>query len=251
MFSPTRSLGIFGSNLTVAYFFKWVGWWKTTNLGPIFLGSQALWLLNMTAARAHFWPCLDLSWLPKSIFFSPKQKVRPTFIFHPKTPFFFSPEGGFFSPDAFQFHPRNFPWVCACHVRFHPYCDPRSSRVPVPPAAPHGDPRNPSHVPLWVFECLKRMAAWCFLSFFFWGVWIFLGAKTQQYGFFPNNQPKLEQFSGVLQFSRFQPGFLFLFYHLKAGSGCSSRIPPSKAPNSLCTKLLHLIPDSVGGWIGL
>ena len=188
---------------------------------------------------------ISLHWRCKNIW----RSIKPHFFSDPKV--------DFFSPDAFQFHPeifRGFVHVMSDSSHQSPKnCgwNPRSSRVPVPPAAPHGDPSNPSR-PIMGFRVPQKNGCMVFFFlFFFWGVWIFLGAKTQQYGFFPNNQPKLEQFSGVLQFSRFQPGFLFLFYHLKAGSGCSSRIPPSKAPNSLCTKLLHLIPDSVGGWIGL
>lgn len=68
----------------------------------IFLGSQASWILNMTWSRAHFWPCLDLSWLPKWDFFPPNKKFGQH-LFSTLKPHFFSPEGSFFPLMRFSF----------------------------------------------------------------------------------------------------------------------------------------------------
>ena len=116
---------------------------------------------------------------PSRYFFPPNKKFGQHLFSTLKPQFFFHPKVEFFSPDAFQFHPRNFPWVCACHVRFHPYCDPRSSRVPVPPAAPHGDPSNSS--PIMGFRVPQKTGCTVFFFLFFSeGFGFFWGLVTKQ-----------------------------------------------------------------------
>ena len=167
---------------------------------------------------------LAVSWsqlIAQVRFFSPKQKVRPTFIFHPKTPFFFHPKVAFF-PWCVSVSPWNYVGLSmSCQIPA--YCDPFAEgrqRIVVEIQGLHAFRCHQllrmgtlvTLVPLWVLECLKRMAAWCFFSCFL-RCLDFFGALYQNNNGrmdLTNNQPKLEDFRGASK-TRFQPGFLFLF----------------------------------------
>lgn len=156
---------------------------------------------------------LAVSWsqlIAQVRFFSPKQKVRPTFIFRTRRWIFFPL--------------MRFSFTLKFSVGLSMSCQipaTKVQRIVVEIQGLHAfrcrqllrmGTLVTRHVPLWVLECLKRMAAWCFFFFFFSeGFGFFWGPKHNSMDFFQTISRNWNNFQGCFNFQGSNQASYFFF----------------------------------------